>query len=352
MNSEDVNYNPDDLEKLPLPSRWELFIDWLTPRVLLCQLLVLLAMGLSFAASKYWWADLFSHFYFQYFWASGLTLIYACLIKSKKLIFVAVGSIAIAYTVMMHSLWLYPRTLPVEAEIPESAPSFRVAHINTLLVNENTSGLDSLIASQAPDIINIQEANFSVFEYVSKKLKAQYPYQFHDPRNDPYGIIILSKKPIVKVTPIPVQGVDYKTKFYKVEVEIARGIRADIFSIHTFQPLKGLSGTEHRNLELIAATEELKKSRNSALLIGDLNITPYSPFFRNHVIRRSGFQFLGQGKWPLSPTWPNFLKVRPFQIPIDHMLYDPHAFAVQGWETFTYEGSDHKGIIADFAYIK
>jgi endonuclease/exonuclease/phosphatase (EEP) superfamily protein YafD len=319
---------------------------------MICQLVVIFAMGLSFTSKDYWWADLFSHFYFQYFWASCLTFIFAILIRYKGMTFMAMASMAVAYTIMMHSLWLYPSELPIRPQIPDAAKLVRIAHVNALILNDNEKSIDALLASQAPDIINIQEAGFKLFEHVSKDLKAQYPYQLHDPRSDSYGTIFLSKLPITGGENIPIKGIKYTSKIYRIELQWPTGRKFDIYSLHGYQPLHGAEATDHRNIELIQLGSLLLNNKNPAIMVGDLNITPYSPVFRNHLIRRSGYQFLGQGEWPVTPTWPQFLRFKPFQIQIDHMLYDPEAFAVKGWKTAPYEGSDHKALIADIVLIK
>lgn len=352
-------YNPDDdLEKLPLPSRWQRFLDFMTPRVVILQFLIILAMVISFWGREYWWADLFSHFYPQYLLASALTLAFALVIRLKALIFIALVSVAVAYTIIMHSLWLWPRDLPVQAEIPDAARSLTIAHANMLYKNEDFSGLARIIEEYQPDIINIQESSFELQIWLHNKYRDTYPYRIYDPQILSVATIVLSRTPIKNHQRYEVNENRAHHALHSFEVQ---GVR--VLSVHTMSPLSE-DKYEQRSMELFFAAEVIRRHKGlpallnkgkgdgfkPILLVGDLNITPYSPLFRD-IMRSTQQQFLGQGAFLHQPTWPEWMLFSAFQIHIDHMLYDPAHMAVKHWETQAIRGSDHLGIVAEFAIL-
>ncbi len=83
-------------------------------------------------------------------------------------------------------------------------------------------------------------------------------------------------------------------------------------------------------------------SRLPLIALGDFNITPYSPHFRQLLVDgnlRSAAEGFG---W--QPTWPTFLP--PAGIQIDHAFVSPKV-AVQGFRRGASDGSDHRPIVID-----
>jgi endonuclease/exonuclease/phosphatase family metal-dependent hydrolase len=78
------------------------------------------------------------------------------------------------------------------------------------------------------------------------------------------------------------------------------------------------------------------------VVLGDLNATPWSPYFRN-LERAASLRDTGRRSgW--RPTWPSALP--PLWIPLDHCLVSkeiPYASRTVG----NYVGSDHFPIIVD-----
>ena len=72
------------------------------------------------------------------------------------------------------------------------------------------------------------------------------------------------------------------------------------------------------------------------LLVGDFNLTPYSPHFSD-LLARTGMVD-ARRRQGLSATWPTW--VVPLQVPIDHCIADP-SLAVVGVRRGPVVGSDH-----------
>jgi endonuclease/exonuclease/phosphatase (EEP) superfamily protein YafD len=84
---------------------------------------------------------------------------------------------------------------------------------------------------------------------------------------------------------------------------------------------------------------------DNVILMGDWNLTPWSPVFRE-VLEIGGLHYQNFGLLPVS-TWPSFNFLSVLKIPIDHVLFKgglrPVSFA-RGPSN----GSDHHSLIARF----
>jgi endonuclease/exonuclease/phosphatase (EEP) superfamily protein YafD len=79
--------------------------------------------------------------------------------------------------------------------------------------------------------------------------------------------------------------------------------------------------------------------REPLLLIGDLNITPWSRLW-TRLVGATGLK----GAPGIVPTWPSPLQ--SIGIPIDHMLGKNGVWVVKAW-TGPAVGSDHRPLIAE-----
>ena len=79
------------------------------------------------------------------------------------------------------------------------------------------------------------------------------------------------------------------------------------------------------------------------ILLGDLNLTPWSPIYGD-FIRRSGLVNSSQGR-AIHPSWPSFSPL--FLIPIDHCLHND-GIAIKSERVGKSVGSDHLPVIVEF----
>ena len=99
-----------------------------------------------------------------------------------------------------------------------------------------------------------------------------------------------------------------------------------------------------RNRQLSALANIVKELNQPTVLLGDLNTTPWSPYFKD-FIQMTGLQESrkGLGLYPSWPTW--FL---PLRIPIDHSLTSKET-KVRSFSLGHDFGSDHFPVILDFS---
>ena len=79
--------------------------------------------------------------------------------------------------------------------------------------------------------------------------------------------------------------------------------------------------------------------------MGDLNVTPWSPYFRD-LVKRTGLIDTGR-KRGFQSTWKRNNPV--FSIPIDHILHSEDLICTNRWIGPAL-GSDHRPVMAEFAF--
>jgi endonuclease/exonuclease/phosphatase (EEP) superfamily protein YafD len=82
------------------------------------------------------------------------------------------------------------------------------------------------------------------------------------------------------------------------------------------------------------------------VVVGDLNITPYSPLFQDWLAR-TGLTDTRRGR-TLSPSWPVQLPI--VGVPIDHCVVS-HDVVIVRHRRLPAFGSDHYPILAELALV-
>jgi endonuclease/exonuclease/phosphatase (EEP) superfamily protein YafD len=100
-----------------------------------------------------------------------------------------------------------------------------------------------------------------------------------------------------------------------------------------------------RNAQFAAAAKRMRETAGPKILIGDLNATPWSPYYQD-LVRDSGLHDarVGEGVWP---TWPMPMPSL-LRIPLDHCLTSDDV-RVESIRTGERTGSDHRPIVVDVA---
>lgn len=117
-----------------------------------------------------------------------------------------------------------------------------------------------------------------------------------------------------------------------------------ILLVHPIPPLGGRM-TEVRDATFEWIADRCEASPVPALVVGDLNETPFGRTFQDFTAA-TGLR--GAGGW--SPTWPVRLRgitiPSPFRIPIDHVLV-PEGFGVRTHRVGPDFDSDHRPVVVD-----
>lgn len=320
--------------------RFKLRYSWL---FMFAAVVLLASSCLGFFGRFYWFFDLFSHFRVQYSLAALI-----CSVSLLVFASVAVNRGAKASTLYIWSgvgmavvLINSYEVLPVhfsDSPVSANGAKLRLTHINVNTSNTHYADVREFISKQDPDILLLEEVNNEWLTNLSE-VTCEYPYKKLLPQGDNFGIAIFAK----------IKPLDMKVKYYgryalpyiRAVFEIG-GKRLVIFGVHTIPPV----GKEHFD-DRNAMLRDLAKwvdgeSTALKIILGDLNITPYSYFFKKLLadadLRDSRIGFGIQPSWPSSPL--------ALLIPLDHCLVSKDI-AVRGRFIGSDVGSDHYPVVID-----
>lgn len=216
----------------------------------------------------------------------------------------------------------------------------RVLLSNVYTANTHSELLIELVQAENPDIVVLEEVNDRWINEL-QKLNVRLPYSKWISRSDNFGIGIWSRLPFSEVKVI--EFGDYSVPSIEAEVEFA-GQKLSILATHPVPPVS-VGGFAERNAQLVDLAGLARQSVLPMILVGDLNVTMWSPYYRR-VILESGLKDARKG-FGVLPTWPTLL---PFmKIPLDQCLVSP-SIHVRGFKTGTSVGSDHLPIIVDLTF--
>ena len=315
--------------------QFKLHYYWLP--ILLSAFLLLFSL-LGYLGRYVWFCDLFSHFKVQYFLtaiACGVILIFCALFAMKKqthnqknseteksnkftfpldkkaLLLFAAFSFAVALINLLEitPLMFYHPTPEFKFN---NSTKIRLMQVNVNTANTRYQDVEKYILGQDPDILLLEEVN-SKWLFNLNQIQEKYPYKILYPQDDNFGIAMFAKiKP--SYSKINHFG-DYALPFIQAKFKICKD-SITIFGIHTIPPI-GKTRWQERNSMLQDMGNWVKQQQgHPTILLGDLNITPYSFFFKK--LQQDGNLRNSQCGFGIQPSWPN--QLFPLLIPIDHCL--------------------------------
>lgn len=288
----------------------------------------------GFLGTWTWWLEILSHFRAQY--AAGFLLL-AGLFALGRRWRGASGALAMA---LVNALPIALFLLP-----PAPPPPAASAPVRAMLLNVNSSRGDPVrvaaaVAAANPDLLVLEEINVRWLRELAPVLDA-YPFQKTVPRFDNFGIGLFSRLPFGSVAVEPFGDFDVPSIFAEIAVE---GRPLFLVATHPMPPGNALLAAErNRQLEWIA--RKTAALPHPVLLLGDLNVSPWSPYYRR-LLETSRLRDSAQGR-SIRPTWPAPLP--PLWIQLDHALHTPEL-AVLSRSVGPDVGSDHYPLLLDFAW--
>lgn len=288
-----------------------------------------LATVFSFLGRFCWVCDLFSHFRVQYFQIALILIGLAIWKKNNTLLIVFVVLACLNYAFVLP---LYFGKPPAATEKPVHAML-----MNILASNGNTEQVLAAIQSADPDLLLLEEVTP---KWAAELSKLNYPYSVADVRDDCFGIMLLSRYPLANTNVVFVGTAGVPT--ITADVYLPQG-EISLIGTHPLPPFNA-EYSKHRNLQLADLPSLVKKQTKPVLLIGDLNTSPWSYWFRR-VLNESGLKNSMQG-FGFQPSWPS--NNRLLRIPIDHMLHSPEI-VIHNRVIGPDIGSDHLPVIVDFS---
>lgn len=293
---------------------------------------VLAASLIGFAGKYSRWFDHFSNFRVQYLLLSMALLIYF-LVKKQRV------GMTVSFVSLLLNAWLVVSWFDTSQKNKDSKADFRIFHANVLFKNLDYLSVTEQIREEKPDFISINEAMPAFINHFRKAFAKEYPYTFFVVAKNNTQVLVGSRTPFVvdSVASFAVKGVLKLTTSVK-------GKTLTIIACHAYNPLV-LRDFKMRNEQLKQMARLVKKQTEPTLVVGDLNITPWSAFYQD-FIKESGLLNCRQG-FGLNPTWPSWFF--PMWIPIDHCLIN-NQLETADFRIGNYNKSDHLPVIIDVRF--
>ncbi|MBX9692964.1 MAG: endonuclease/exonuclease/phosphatase family protein [Cyanobacteria bacterium] len=272
--------------------------------------------------------DLFCHFFVQYLIVQLPFFICLALARRK------LEAIAVFLTMVILLVQIAPLF------IPESPPqqgtgnrtTIKLLQLNVNSKNKRSDLVIDCVKRYQPDVVLFEEVNGRWLTELTKGLTPQYQVVEGRAQEDNFGIVMFASVPKVESRLITLG-------YFKVPAILAifdkNGEKFTIFGVHVLPPHSESNFTD-RNLAYDEMAMIRKKCPRSFILMGDLNSTTWSPYFKE-LLSDSQLKDSSRGHgW--QPTWPMQL---PFLgLDLEHCLISPNL-AVMKREPGSAVGSDH-----------
>lgn len=213
----------------------------------------------------------------------------------------------------------------------------RIASFNVFFLNDEYDALIEYAQRVSPDILCLYETTAD-WQRGLAPLASRYPFSLFSGGGPHSGIACMSR--IVPIKVVPPTSDAGLAPWMELELE-SRGVRFTLIAAHLAFPI-GPKGSSARNRQLTILARRLHGLGQPAVLVGDFNLTPYSPFSADFVAQ-SGLRDCSRGR-PLEPTWPSWFA--PLWIQIDR-CFTSRDIGVARYATGPALGSDHYPLVID-----
>jgi len=292
---------------------------------------ILIRVLISLFGAQYWGAELFTHFRLYYVMVQAL-LALIFLHGGHRVLMVLTMAFAVP------NIWVVgPYVAPIVASLAAPAnvasgtSGVDIVALNVNYRNDDYARVADYLRDRDPDIIVIAEFTAAWRDGLAH-LRESHPYQLSKLRPDQWGLAIFSRVPLVDPELIELAQTDAVHARFVVAVGTRK---LEVFAVHLFSPTSPARARD-RNVQLEDLATRVKDSRHQPLVVGDMNLTPFSPYFRR-LLDQSGLQDARRGEG-FHVTWP--ASALPIWIPIDHALVGPQVTGVQV-DAGPDVGSDH-----------
>lgn len=285
----------------------------------------------GFMRRSWWILESASHFRVQYLLVLSLAILILLLLKQRVM---AAGLSLFALINLALVLPFYFGRVRVHGK-----KSFRILMANVLYDNQSHENVRQFIRNSRPDIIVLEEVTPRWIKELAP-IEADYPYTQKSPRTDAYGIAFYCRIPFTHAE-IRCDGPSQLPAVYAWFDLDGRSLT--LVGTHPRPPLSQVH-LEDRNGQLADLIDFVQKQEGAVIVTGDLNATPWSPFFAD-LIAQTGLRDARKG-FGLYPTWP--AESLTLRVPLDHCLVSREV-KIHSFRTGPYVGSDHLPILIDFS---
>lgn len=281
-----------------------------------------------------WLPELASHFRPQYLLALAMLLPVFLAIRRRKLALVT------AALILPNAWYAVPYFLPLVAPVSAAGlaeSSVSLISLNLWYRNDRYADVREYLERSAPDVMVLSELT-PVWVAELGQVTSKYPYWVSLDRRTPWGLGVYSKYPLFesRSTDLGVPG-----SVNVVTTIVLPGGNVELVAAHLSSPSTparaGLRNIQLGRLaEIVGSSSGRPSSAPPRLIIGDLNVTPFSPAFGD-LLAATGMEDARRVHGLLG-TWPTWMPL--LQIQIDHCIAD-HALSISRVARGPALGSDH-----------
>ena len=319
---------------------------WVRGLVALLVVALVVVTFLPFLGTNTWWVRFLSFPRVEFLCALAALLLISIALPGRARWYGLLTSLAAAVALGFQSWTVVPYSAiaPVAAAAAPNCPAgnrLRVLEANLQMTNEHDHRLFDEIQAADPDIVLAEEVD-QWWDGQLQQLHDRYPYAKHYVTQNYYGITLLSKFPLVSPQIRFLASSHDPAVFSGVTLPSGQTIR--FYGIHPRPPTFGQSSAE-RDAVVSSAALAIADDDAPAILVGDMNATPWSPIVR--LAARVGGLLdprLGRGWYP---TWKASSTI--MRWPLDEVLFSPH-FALIDFSVLPPFGSDHQPTLTTLCY--
>jgi endonuclease/exonuclease/phosphatase (EEP) superfamily protein YafD len=292
--------------------------------------LAVLSLVLPWLGSRFWLAELSTHFVPHYA-AAALIVAIVLGVTNRPLASLAALAVCAVQVARLLPLWAQP-DLPVT---PGPSERLTIAQLN---VNFNNDGIDRIVQwfeEQDSDVAVLVEVT-PEWSGMMERLRAKYPHSLVRIPPDGSGVAVFAKSGSPSLRVEPLGDAWCPAVVLNVRQPAGPSVLA-LFATHLRSPMTpGDAAARNRQLTVLARRVEAEPALNK-VVVGDLNITRWSPWYGD-LTGPTGIRDGHEG-FGLGGSWPSVLG-RWMGIPIDHTLVSPGVRVVRR-EVGPDLGSDH-----------
>ncbi|MBM0744325.1 endonuclease/exonuclease/phosphatase family protein [Phormidium sp. CLA17] len=247
-----------------------------------------LSLGIPF-----WWSyplELLSHFRVYYLLLSGGLAIafFLAHLHQQRVRLALLISLAL---VVFNGTWIIPWYLPHPQ--PAAGDLVRVLAFNINVANDQWDAIATAVRSVNPDIAVLMETSPEATAELSQRLGNVLPSVY---RTSGGGLTILSRFNLISPESKQLNGGTILSTSLQINQKVVKVVAA-----HPIVPVK--PNLFHRRNTLLAeiTTDLQQQSQKSLIFLGDLNLTPWSPYY-NRFVRRTKLHNTRLG-FGIEPSW-------------------------------------------------
>ncbi|MEL7352987.1 MAG: endonuclease/exonuclease/phosphatase family protein [Cyanobacteria bacterium P01_A01_bin.116] len=300
-----------------------------------------------------WLFEVLCHFQVQYFVAVLLLGAIAFFTRRSRLILLCLFCGALLFSQI--APWYVPpisrQSLVNYSPGPNSSlVSYRVMSVNLNVGNTDAAQVLAFTEKEQPDLAIFIEVN----DVMAKKLEALKTFlPYSSNQLTPYQpeAVIYSKDPL---SDLVIQKFNTNNAVNLTAKVTTEKQTLSVVAIHPLPPISK-SLFDSRNVVFDAVGDYVRSQTDPVVLIGDFNVTMWSPYHRK-LVRDTGLKNVRKG-FGILPSWPANAEyyftprlgwlAHLIQIPIDHCL-SSDDLNVAGVRVGPDVGSDHLPIAIDY----